>query len=464
MSISRPWRPFSVASVTIILCFFAAEFAPALGEAVQSASLERPFPRPPAWVADQTLYEVNLRQFSPEGNVQGFRRQLPRLRELGVGILWFMPVNPIGVVGRTGTLGSPYAIKDYTKFNPELGTLAEFKAVVEEAHRMGMYVILDWTANHTAMDNPWVTKHPDWYQHDENGQIRHPMPTWKDVAALNYQSAALRQEMVNSMVYWVREVGVDGFRCDSAEFVPLDFWVTARNALRKIKPVFLLAEGNKPELVSYAFDAAYAWNLAPNMEGIVKGTKTVPDLINFFKAEAQLLPGPGFRLNFTTNHDKNAFEGTTKELLDGGTSAFTVLTFTAPGMPMIYNGQEAGAEHRLSLFDHDPIVWRDDPTTAHLYAKLARLKRNNFALWDGIKSAPMEFIGDDAGNSVLFFQREAQGNRVVVILNLKSQPAQVRIPEDVMPMQVVVGDDSSPDQDGELKLGPWGYRVWSNAQ
>jgi glycosidase len=461
MSTRTPcWPLCGVAWFAICLCFTTAASAVEPGDAIGAPV--QPFPHPPAWVADQTLYEVNLRQFSDAGNVEGLTAQLPRLKDLGVGTLWLMPVNPIGVAGRSGKLGSPYAVQDYLQFNPELGTLDQFKTMIDRAHRLGMYVIMDWVAPHTALDHPWVHQHPDWYNHDAAGELVPPMPAWRDVAGLNYASPQLRREMIRCMAYWVREVGVDGFRCDSAEFVPLDFWCTARNALRKIKPVFMLAEGNNPQLVRYAFDAAYAWYLPSNMEGIVKGAKTVTDLTNFFKAEATLLSGDGFRLNYTSNHDKNAWEGTTRDLLDGGADAFTVLTFTAPGMPLIYNGQEAGVEHRMNFFDHDPIVWRDDPA-AGLYRQLATLKRDNFALWDGLRPAPMQFISNPETPSVLTFEREFQGDRVLVILNLGAQAAHANVPPDAASMHVVLDKNTTPDDSGHLLLQAWGYRVWSDS-
>ena len=454
-------RPLNTIIIATCFCFLATQLWAAPQLAAQDASTPQAYPHAPAWVADQTLYEVNLRQFSPEGNVEGLRKQLPRLKELGIGTLWLMPVNPIGSVGRTGRLGSPYAVRNYTQFNPEFGTLAEFKAFVDQAHRMGMFVIIDWVANHTALDHDWVREHPDWYKHDSSGELVHPMPTWKDVVALDYRSTALRSEMIESMAFWVRDVGVDGFRCDAAEMVPLDFWAQARDSLRKIKPVFMLAEGVNPELLSYAFDAAYAWDLSANMENIVKGTKTVPDLINYLKADAQILPHGKFRLNFTSNHDKNAFQGTTQEVFGPAADAFTVLTFTVPGMPLIYNGQETGAEHQLNLFDRDPVVWREDPE-ARLYATLDHLKRNNLALWDGVISAPVQFIEAGAGKSVLVFRRQAGGDSVIVALNLDGRPAKIRVPPGVMEMQTILGDDSLPYQRGDLVLKAWGYHVWSN--
>lgn len=419
-----------------------------------------PYPRPPAWIADQTLYEVNLRQFSKEGTVEDFRKQLPRLKELGVGTLWFMPVHPIGVIARSGTLGSPYAPIAYKEFNPEFGTIEQFKATIDEAHRMGLFVIIDWVATHTSPDHPWVKQHPDWYKRDDKGQLVHPLPTWKDVAALNYASADMRREMIDAMAYWVRDVGVDGFRCDSAEFVPTDFWIEARDAMRRIKPVFMLAEANNPDLVKYAFDAAYAWNLSENIQGIVAGTKTVPDLISYLNAEARVMPDDGFRLNFTSNHDKNAWEGTTKEQLNGGVEAFAVLSFTLTGMPLIYNGQENGVEKRLAFFERDPIAWREDPA-ATLYRTLATLKRDNRALWAGLKSAPLQIIEKSTLDSVLTFQREAQGDRVVVMLNLGKQAVEVPLPEGVDRMRNVLGGEKPAGSNEKIRLRRWEYRVWS---
>ena len=418
------------------------------------------FPTAPAWVQDQTLYEVNLRQFSQAGTVNGFREQLPRLQQLGVGTLWFMPVNPIGAEGRSGTLGSPYAVRDYTAFNPEFGTLDDFKATVDEAHRRGMFVIIDWVANHTALDHPWVGQHPDWYKHDAAGKLVPPMETWKDVAALDFASPALRKAMIEAMAFWVREAGVDGFRCDTAEFVPLDFWVEARDALRAIKPVFMLAEGVKPELLDRAFDAAYAWNLPPNMEGIAEGTKTVTDLVGYLRADPPLLPGDGFRLNFVTNHDKNSWEGTDKKLVGGGGAAFTVLTFTVGGMPLIYNGQEAGLDKQLAFFERDPIPWRDDPA-ADLYRKLAALKRENRALWSGAGSAA-KILDAQTTASVLTFTRENEGDRVAVVLNLSAQPQTAATPP-VEGMSVAL-ESGATDQAGKIALKPWGYRVWSGVR
>lgn len=451
MSSAHPLRIVAVLGLSLLLTAIAR---------AESTTPTRAFPHPPAWLADQTVYEVNLRQFSPEGNVAGLRKQLPRLKALGIGTLWLMPIHPIGAEGRIGGLGSPYAVKDYLAFNPELGTFAAFKELVDEAHRLGLYVILDWVAPHTALDHPWVKAHPDWYNRDANGQLKPPAPEWKDVAGLNYGSAEMRRTMIDAMAYWVRETGVDGFRCDSAEFVPLDFWIEARDTMRKIKPVFMLAEGNKPELVEHAFDAAYAWDLPVNMEGIVRGSKTATDIANYFNADARVMPRPGARFNFTTNHDKNAFEGTTREQLGDGAAAFAVLSFTAPGVPMVFNGQENGDEKRLSLFDRDPIPWRKDPA-ADLYASLARLKRNHPALWSGPTASPMKIADAPLKDGVLLFERQAGGDRVVVCLNLSAKPARVTLPAGTESLTLVLGKREQTK--GSLTLQPWEYLVWANS-
>ena len=412
--------------------------------AVCAAAPARPYPLPPAWVLDQTLYEVNLRNFSATHDVAGLRAQLPRLQQLGVGTVWVMPVHPIGTAGRSGTLGSPYAVKDYKGFNPEFGTVDAFKETVDEAHRLGMFVIIDWVANHTALDHPWVTQHPDWYKRDAAGNLVPPLPEWKDVAALDFARPGVRTAMVDAMAYWVREVGVDGFRCDTAEFVPLDFWVEAHDALRAIKPIFLLAEGVRPDLTAYAFDASYAWNLPENMVGLAKGGKTVGDLVSYINADARDLAAGGFRLNFTSNHDKNAWEGTTREQLGDAADAFAVLTFTLPGMPLIFNGQENGVETRQAFFDHDPIQWRDGSASAKLYRKLADLKRDHRALWAD-NGAPVEVLAGSTTEQVLTFRRETAGDRVTVMLNLSGEAQRV----------------AAPDGNGSVALGAWEHRVWA---
>lgn len=425
------------------------------------ADAPRPFPDPPDWVHDKVTYEVNLRQFSPTGDVAGFRPHLQRLKDMGVGVLWFMPVHPIGVEGRSGTLGSYYAVRDYTAFNPEFGTLDAFKALVNEAHDLGMHVILDWVANHTALDHAWTQEHPDWYTRGPGGELVPPVEAWADVADLNFESAALREAMIDAMAFWVREVGVDGFRCDTAEWVPLDFWCDARDALYRIKPVFLLAEGNKAELVDDAFDAVYAWDLTPNMEQIAAGAKRVTDLANYLNADARVLTGDGFRLNFTSNHDKNSWEGPATQRMGPGLAAFTVLTFTVRGMPLIYTGQEAGLDRALAFFDRDPFTWRADPM-ARIYTDLATLKAQHPALWHGGHGAPLRILtATDAG--LLVFIRAVAGDTVIVALNLSPDAQPLALPREASHLPVVLTSEGIRADGDQLTLPPWSYRVWASA-
>ncbi|MEJ2506641.1 MAG: alpha-amylase family glycosyl hydrolase, partial [Ignavibacteriaceae bacterium] len=296
---------------------------------------------PPEWSYNKTIYEVNIRQYSKEGDFNGFEKHLPELKDLGVGILWFMPINPIGIKNRKGTLGSYYSVKDYKAVNPEFGTIAEFKLLVKHIHRMGMYVIIDWVANHTAWDNHWITEHPDFYTTDSTGNIISPNPDWTDVADLNYNNPALRDSMIEALKFWVQECDIDGYRCDVAGMIPIDFWVDARTELEKIKPVFMLAEWETPEM-SKAFDMTYDWKTYDTMNEVVKGTKNATDLYNCIKNNEENYPPNAFRMEFTTNHDKNSWDGTVFERLGDAAEEFAVYTFMIPGMPLIYTGQEAG--------------------------------------------------------------------------------------------------------------------------
>lgn len=210
----------------------------------------------PEWVKNAVIYEVNVRQYTPEGTFNAFTEHLPRLKTLGVDILWFMPVNPIGVKNRKGPLGSYYSVKDYTAVNPEFGTMEDFRRLVEQVHEQGMYAIIDWVPNHTAWDHRWTKEHPDWYKQDEKGEFVSPFD-WTDVIQLDYDNEEMRQEMIEEMIFWIRESDIDGYRCDVAHMVPVDFWDEARKELDKVKPVFMLAESDQYFLHKNAFDMTY---------------------------------------------------------------------------------------------------------------------------------------------------------------------------------------------------------------
>ena len=227
----------------------------------------------PEWSRNSVIYEVNLRQYTPEGTFKAFEQHLPRLKELGVDILWLMPINPIGITNRKGILGSCYSIKDYLAVNPDFGTMDDFKNLVNRAHSLGMKVIIDWVANHSSWDNNLITEHPEWYTHDSTGKIISPNADWTDVADLDYSQPGIREYMKDAMIFWIKETDIDGFRCDMAGMVPVDFWNNAVPVIKKVKPVFMIAEWDTPEMHDTAFDMTYGWELFHLMNSIARGEK-----------------------------------------------------------------------------------------------------------------------------------------------------------------------------------------------
>ncbi|MEG1585903.1 MAG: alpha-amylase family glycosyl hydrolase, partial [Bacteroidales bacterium] len=374
------------------------------------------------YVKNAVTYEVNIRQYTPEGTFAAFTKQLPRLKDLGVDILWIMPIQPISEKNRKGTLGSYYSIQDYRKINPEYGTMADFKAMVDEAHRLGFKVILDWVANHTGWDNELIEQHPDWYTH-ENGKIVSPVADWADVADLNYENKDMRRYMIESLRFWVEETGLDGFRCDMAAMVPTDFWEEARVSLDSIKPMYMLAEAWEPELSEKAFDAVYGWDLMHTMNAIAKGEKDASVLPAYFQKNDSLYQRHAFVMNFLTNHDENSWAGTTEERYDSLEKAFAVLTYTIPGIPMIYSGQEVGNDHRLSFFEKDSINWTDRKGLSAFYTLLNRLKKKHPALDGGEQGGSMQILKTNNDKQIFSYRREKGDDEVVVILNLSRQPA-----------------------------------------
>ncbi|NCO56430.1 MAG: alpha-amylase, partial [Bacteroidetes bacterium] len=336
----------------------------------------------PEWSKNLTIYEVNLRQYSLSGSFKDFEKHLPRLQELGVGILWFMPIQPIGVINRKGTLGSYYSVNDYLSVNPEFGTIEDFKSMVKKIHELGMYVIIDWVANHTSWDNTLITGHPEFFTKDSLGKIISPVKDWTDVADLNYDNKGLRRYMIDAMKFWLKETDIDGFRCDVAGMVPTDFWEEVHPALDSVKKVFMLAECEDPKLHNIAFDMTYTWDFHNLITNIAKGNKNASSLVPLFKKEKNDYTKDAYRMYFTSNHDENSWNGTAYEKFGKGVKTFTVLSFIVPGMPLIYSGQEAGLNKRLKFFDKDTIEWKKDDFF-NLYETLIALKKRNKALWNG---------------------------------------------------------------------------------
>jgi glycosidase len=378
-----------------------------------------------AWSRNANIYEVNVRQYTQEGTFKAFAAHLPRLKKMGVDILWLMPIQPIGEKNRKGTLGSYYAVRDYTAVNPEFGTLDDFRALVNQAHALGMHVIIDWVANHTAFDNRWTVEHKDWYLKNAQGEIYPVTYTdgaepeyWTDVTGLDWSKPALWQGMTEAMAYWVRETGIDGFRCDVAGKVPTPFWNQARDALDRIKPVFMLAEADKPELQEHAFDMSYGWDTKDIFKDIAKGKSDARALKNLLAHPPKVFPAGAYRMRFTSNHDENSWAGSDVELYGPAFKAMAVLAATLPGMPLIYGGQEANLDKRIEFFEKDPVQWKGYPY-ASFYTDLLKRKHDNPALWNGQYGGETEVL--ETGNDKVFaFARKRGGNRVVVTVNVSN--------------------------------------------
>jgi glycosidase len=415
----------------------------------------------PSWIKNASIYEVNIRQYTPEGTFDAFATHLPRLRELGVDILWLMPIFPIGEVERKGTLGSYYSVKDYVGVNPEFGTMEEFKGLVKQIHDAGMYVVLDWVANHTARDHKWITDHPEWYTRDSLGNILPPVADWSDVADLNYDQQGLWEEMRKALSFWVREADVDGFRCDVAGMIPFAFWDSVRVDLNRIKPVFMLAEWEDPALLVNAFDMDYNWELLHVMNGIARGEKSVRELDSTINKTIRRYQTDDIRMNFVTNHDENSWNGTAIERLGDGLKAFTLLTFTLPGMPLIYSGQEAGLNKALSFFEKDEIEWKDDPMSG-FYKQLLALKKRNPALWNGACGGTFRRIPTSADDKVIAFLREKEEDKVFVVINLSPDEQKFSFSEKCYCdkyTDLFTGQTFEIADEISMILAPWSYSV-----
>ena len=417
----------------------------------------------PEWTKNATIYQINTRQFTDEGTFRAAEKHLPRLKALGVDILWLMPINPIGEKNRKGTLGSPYAVRDYRAVNPEFGTLDDLKHFVAAAHALGFHVILDWVANHTAWDNVLVASHPEYYQRDWKGAFR-PTPwfDWADIINLDYRQPGLRKYMTDAMKYWVTEADVDGYRCDVAGFVPLDFWNNLRRELDAIKPVFMLGEWESRDLHAEAFDATYAWSWYEAMHNIAQGKADVGALFNYYAWDEGFFPRDIFRMTFVSNHDKNSWEGTEFEQFGDALPATIVLSVVGNGMPLIYNGQEAGNTKRLQFFEKDPIRWREHPN-GELYRKLFALKKANTALWNGDWGARMIQVVNNAPTAVFSFVRMNDHDKVFAVFNFSKEPHAVKMTDGPYAgtyTDFFSGERVTLDENTQLAMDPWAYRVF----
>lgn len=393
----------------------------------------------PEWLKSAVIYEANLRQGTPTRNFKGLQLELPRLKDLGVDVIWLMPIHPISEAERKGTLGSYYAVKDYKAVNPEFGSMEDLKELVRTAHTLGMKVILDEVCNHTGVDNAWVAEHPDWYAKNEKGEMYGPYD-WTDVYKLDYSNPETRAAMTDALKFWITEADIDGYRCDVAGEVPTDYWEEARPQLQAIKPIMMLAESSKPDLLLKAFDVDYAWPMKDvfNAIAMTKGVNKwavehkenrpemnasdIPALINRQKRE---FPAGSIHMNMITNHDLNSWEGTEFDRYGAATGAFAVLSYTLPGVPMMYTGQEVGFNHAFEFFEQDscqPDYTANEFTS--FYEALNSLKHSNRALDTDTEAEFYQTSDPD----ILAFVRESGDDKVVVIANLadKESPLQFR--------------------------------------
>lgn len=415
------------------------------------------------WTKNATLYQINTRQFTPEGTFRAAAAQLPRLKALGVDIIWLMPIHPIGKVNRKGSLGSPYAIADFRQVNPEFGTMDDFKQFVRMAHQLGLHVILDWVGNHTAWDNVLRTTHPEWYTRDEAGNP-HPTPwyDWDDIIDLDYNQPGLRRYMSETMRFWVKDIGVDGYRVDAAGLIPLDFWEQVSQQLRAIKPVFMLAEWESRDMHAKAFDATYAWSWWDAVHNITAGKADATSLYTYYAWNEKFYPKQAYRLIYTSNHDKNSWDGTEFELFGAGVDNAIVFSFISQGMPLIYNGQEAGNQKRLAFFERDPIEWKESPY-AQLYQRLIALKKQHSALWNGEYGATMEQVLNNAPKALFSFVRQNPHDKVFAVFNFSAQSQHASFSKTKhfgRYQDFQTGQTIEIDANSSFDMAPWSYRLF----
>ena len=428
--------------------------------------------RQPEWTKDAVIYEVNVRQYTEEGTFQAFSEHLQEIKDMGVNTLWFMPIHPISEKNRSGVLGSYYSVSDYKEINPEFGTSEDFKALVDTAHDMGFQVMIDWVANHTGWDCAWIEEHPDWYTQDENGNIISPLNMgWPDVADLNYDNAEMRTEMINCMKYWIEVYDIDGFRCDYAGGVPLDFWETAAAELEKIKPMYMLAEDwTAKELLNNAFDLNYNMKLYETMVAVAKDSKTADKIKLYIPRD---YPEGTHTLNFLDNHDMNSYERTIFEAFgEESLPAMFSLVYTIPGTPLIYTGDEIALDHASAFMERDPVDWDStDFSYRELLAELGAIRSENAALYTGIYGGEINYY--DAGNkNVLAFYREKDGNVIKCLYNLSKREQTVDVTGwfDGTETVVLYGQGaealdmedrpvSEENLSGEVTLKPWEFWI-----
>jgi glycosidase len=413
----------------------------------------------PVWSYSANIYEVNVRQYTKEGTFNAFAEHLPRLRDMGVKILWFMPITPISEKDRLGTLGSYYSIKNYVEVNPEFGNLEDFKILVEKAHKLKFKVIVDYVANHTGNDHHWIVEHPDYYCLDNEGNPIHPHG-WTDVSQLNYDNADLRNAMINVLKFWVEECNIDGYRCDMAHLVPLDFWIEAKNQLSLHSNLFWLAECEVPEYHK-VFDATYTWRWMHASEEFYQDRMNLQSLVTVLYKSVTEFPCNAFRTYFTSNHDENSWNGTEYEKYGDAALLFAVFSCTWNGIPMLYSGQELPNKKRLKFFEKDEIEWTGDFELQSFYKILLSLKSSNKSLRAGDPEVLTKIVSHPDDHEIFSYLRKHDEDQVLIVLNCCniSKDFEVKAVPGVF-RNVFGGPDINFEDNKIIHLDAWGYLVF----
>ncbi|MEO6837268.1 MAG: alpha-amylase family glycosyl hydrolase [Ginsengibacter sp.] len=444
--------------LTIIYNFSFSQKVPDFGNiGAESTSFTHP-----SWSAQSNIYEVNVRQYSPQGTFKAFEKSLPRLKKMGVQILWFMPINPIGIEGRKMTssdLGSYYSVMNYKEVNPEFGTMADWKELVQHAHRLGFKVIIDWVPNHTSPDNPWMKSHPDFYKHDSTGNTVYDAD-YTDTRNLNYENQELRDTMINVMEFWIKDTKIDGFRCDHVDPMPVGFWKECITDLRKIKDVFMLAESENPKFHYAGFDATYAWNIMWATVEVAQGKYTLKEMDSVLNQNFSNFPKNAERMYFTSNHDENSWNGTEFEKYGDAYKAFAVFSQTMnQSVPLVYSGQEAPNKKRLKFFVRDSINW-DHYKMAPFYSTLLHLRQKDEALAADAAYKKIPTANDDA---IFAYIRQKGKHKIFVVLNLSGEPEHFTIKENEVygnPLNVFTHQREKLFKNRVYEMQPWDYRVY----
>lgn len=387
---------------------------------------------PKEWKHTTNIYEVNVRQYTEEGTFRAFEKEMPRLKAMGVKTLWFMPITPIAQQNKKGSMGSPYAASDYVSINPEFGTLADFKHMVNAAHRLGFKVIIDWVANHTGWDHVWTKTHPEFYLKDPDGKF-HIASGMDDIIELDYKNQEMRKAMIDAMKFWVKETNIDGFRCDLASWVEVDFWQQARPEVETIKPLFWLGEFDELENPEYGkiFDASYSWKWMHASNDYYNKNQPLHDLKNLLEQYAKI-GNSSMRAWFTSNHDENSWNGTEYEKYGAITKPMAVFSVTWNGVPLLYSGQELPNNKRLEFFEKDPIKWTNNYQNATFYKTLLNLKSSNPALRGGDSAASTYILNTTANDKIFAYVRKNGKDEVLVILNMSKDPVEFTIEDEYL--------------------------------